>query len=169
MGAHGRADEHDVEAMVWGVTDRFRVVPAAYVLLRRGDEVLLQLRQNTGYRDGFWAMAAAGHVEEDESVFAAAAREASEELGVEIAPGDLSPLCGMHRTHGNHDPVDERADFFFECRRWSGEPRVMEPSKNAGIRWYRLDQLPDPVVPHELFVLEQLRAGGPPAVVTFGF
>jgi 8-oxo-dGTP diphosphatase len=48
------------------VTDRFRVVPAAYVfLLRAGipesgaDEVLLQLRQNTGYMDGHWAAAAA--------------------------------------------------------------------------------------------------------------
>jgi 8-oxo-dGTP diphosphatase len=151
------------------VTDRFRVVPAAYVLLRRRDEVLLQLRQNTGYRDGFWAMAAAGHVEQDESVFAAAVREAAEELGVVIAAEDLAPLCGMHRTHGNHRPVDERADFFFECRRWTGTPRVVEPLKNARLGWFPLDALPDPVVPHELLVLEGVRSGTLPAVVTFGF
>lgn len=151
------------------MTTRFRVVPAAYVVLRRGDEVLLQLRQNTGYRDGYWATAAAGHVEQDESVFAAAVREAAEELGVTIAEGDLRPLCAMHRTHGNHDPIDERADFFFECRRWVGEPRVMEPLKNAELRWCALDDLPDPVVPHELFVLEHLRAGDLAPVVTQGF
>jgi 8-oxo-dGTP diphosphatase len=155
--------------MVWRVTDRFRVVPAAYVLLRREDEVLLQLRQNTGYRDGFWAMAAAGHVEKDESVFAAAVREAAEELGIEIEVDDLVPLCGMHRTHGNHQAVDERADFFFECWHWSGEPRAMEPAKNAGLGWFRLDGLPAPVVPHELFVMERLRAGKLTAIVTFGF
>ena len=38
-------------------------MPATYVLLRRENEVLLQLRQNTGYRDGHWAAAIAGHVE----------------------------------------------------------------------------------------------------------
>jgi len=151
------------------VTGRFRVVPAAYVIFRRGDEVLLQLRQHTGYRDGFWATAAAGHVEEDESVFAAASREAAEELGISIAVADLEPLCCMHRTHGNHDAIDERADFFFECRRWSGEARIMEPRKNAALRWFRLTDLPVPVVPHELLVLERLRAGDLPPVVTFGF
>ena len=148
---------------------RFRVVPAAYVLFRRGDDVLLQLRQNTGYRDGFWATAAAGHVEQDESVLAAAVREAAEELGVTIMADDLLPLCAMHRTHGNHDPIDERADFFFECRTWSGEPRIMEPVKNAELRWFVLNRLPDPVVPHERFVLTHLAAGDLPPVVTFGF
>jgi 8-oxo-dGTP diphosphatase len=155
--------------MVCDVTDRFRVVPAAYVLLRRDDQVLLQLRQNTGYRDGFWAMAAAGHVEQDESVFEAAVREAKEELGIAIDAAELVPLCGMHRTHGNHRSVDERADFFFECRLWSGEPQVMEPGKNAGLDWFPLGALPTPVVPHELLVLQRLRAGNLPAVITFGF
>ncbi|MEJ7630466.1 MAG: NUDIX domain-containing protein [Nocardioidaceae bacterium] len=151
------------------MTSRFRVVPAAYVVFRRGDEVLLQLRQNTGYRDGFWATAAAGHVEQDETVYAAAVREALEELDVTIAVKDVVPLCGMHRTHGNHDPIDERADFFFECRRWSGEPHIMEPVKNAELSWFALDALPDPVVPHELYVLERLRSGNLPSIVTFGF
>lgn len=149
--------------------DRFRVVPAAYVVLRRGERVLLQLRQNTGYRDGFWAMAAAGHVEQGESVLAAAVREAREELGIEIAETDLEPLCGMHRTHQNGKPVDERADFFFECRRWVGEPYVVEPLKNAELGWFALDALPEPVVPHEHLILDGLRRGRLPAVVTFGF
>lgn len=151
------------------MTERFRVVPAAYVLLRRADDVLLQLRQNTGYRDGYWAAAAAGHVERGESVVAAAAREADEELGVTIAPPDLVPLCCMHRTHVDHAPVDERADFFFSCHRWSGEPRVMEADKNARLGWFPLGSLPEPGVPHELVVLEGLSRGDLPAVVTYGF
>lgn len=148
---------------------RFRVVPAAYVVLRRDDEVLLQLRQNTGYRDGFWATAAAGHVERDESVFAAAVREAQEELGITIDVADLMPLCAMHRTHGNHEDIDERVDFFFCCSRWNGEPRVMEAAKNARVGWFDLGALPEPVVPHELFVLERLRSGSVPALVAYGF
>jgi len=54
------------------VTQRFRVVPAAYVVLRRGAKVLLQLRSGTGYRDGHWACAAPWHVEAGESVVQAA-------------------------------------------------------------------------------------------------
>jgi 8-oxo-dGTP diphosphatase len=152
---------------------RFRVVPAAYVLLRRGTgrdtEVLLQLRQNTGYRDGHWAMAAAGHVEADESVLAAACREAAEEIGVKIDPTDLEPLTTMHRTHANHDPIDERVDFFFACRRWAGEPRLLEAAKAADLGWFPLAALPEPVVPHERYVLDALRDGTLPTISTWGF
>ena len=156
------------------MTDRFRVVPAAYVILRRRtggrDEILLQLRQNTGYRDGFWATAAAGHVEEGESVVAAACREAAEELGVVVEPGDLEAVTAMHRTAGNGDPIDERVDFFFQCRRWQGEPRRMEPHKAADLGWFALDALPHPVVPHEAALFAWLADGGGPAPVTsFGF
>lgn len=34
------------------MTERPLLVPEAYVILRRANEVLLQLRQNTGYMDG---------------------------------------------------------------------------------------------------------------------
>ncbi|GAA4552395.1 hypothetical protein GCM10023175_46100 [Pseudonocardia xishanensis] len=144
------------------------MVPAAYVILRRGDEVLLQLRRNTGFRDGFWACAAAGHVERGESVLTAAVREAREELGVGIDPADLEPLTTVHRTQGNGEPIDERVDFFFACRRWAGEPHRVEEEKSAAVQWFPLDALPDPVVPHELAVVEGLR-GGLPAITTAGF
>lgn len=155
--------------------DRFTVVPAAYVFLLRdgagtsgASEVLLQLRQNTGYMDEHWAAAAAGHVERGETAIAAAHREASEEIGV----GDLALdfVTAMHRTQ--HDlPIDERVDFFFTARSWSGEPRIVEPLKCAELRWTpldRLDDLPGPVVPHERAVLEGL-GGDLPAYTTFGF
>jgi 8-oxo-dGTP pyrophosphatase MutT (NUDIX family) len=45
------------------VISRFQVIPAAYVVLQRAGQVLLQLRSGTGYRDGHWACAATGHVE----------------------------------------------------------------------------------------------------------
>jgi len=144
-------------------------VPAAYVLLRRGDKVLLQLRRNTGYMDDHWAAAAAGHVESDESVFEAAIREAREELGITVKAADLLPLCAMHRTHRNGQPIDERVDFFFSCLRWEGEPRLVETDKAADLQWFALSALPDPVVPHELSVISTLVDGGPPPVVIFGF
>jgi len=149
--------------------DRFRVVPAAYVVLRRGDEVLMLLRANTGYMDGFWAVPA-GHVERGESAVAAAVREAREEVGVEIDPADLYPVTAMHRTGGNGDPIDERIDFFFSTSKWTGEPRLMEPDKAAALEWCSLDKLPEPVVPHEARVLGALADGdGLPAVIVQGF
>lgn len=151
---------------------RFTVVPAAYLLLLRaggpGDrEVLLQLRQGTGYRDGHWAAAAAGHVEAGESVYAAAAREALEELGItDIA---LTPLCAMQRTAPTGDPIDERVDYFFTAETWSGTPSIQEPAKAADLAWFPLGGLPSPVVPHELVVLEALREHRVPPVLTHGF
>lgn len=148
-------------------------MPAAYVLLLRAtgagpDEVLLQLRQHTGFMDGHWA-GAAGHVESGESVLAAAVREAAEEVGVSIRPDQLVPITAMHRTRATGDPVDERVDFFFGCRSWLGEPRLMEPAKASDLRWFALDALPDPVVPHERIVLEALRVGRVPPILTHGF
>ncbi|MCB0896378.1 MAG: NUDIX domain-containing protein [Nocardioides sp.] len=149
---------------------RFVVVPAAYVFLLRGSgpdtEVLLQLRQNTGYMDDHWAAAAAGHVEQGETAFDAAHREALEEIGVTDL--DLAFVTSMQRTRGG-EPIDERIDFFFTARSWSGEPRILEAAKAAELRWCRLDDLPEPVVPHERAVLEALRTGTTTAYSTFGF
>lgn len=168
MGADASAEEHEADPRLCLVSDRFRVVPAAYVALRRADQVLLQLRDQTGYMDGYWAAAAAGHVEADESVFEAAVREAQEELGIDIEAADLTPICAMHRTHGNHRSVDERVDFFFECRRWAGQPRLVE-SKALDLRWFDLHALPDNVVPHERRVFDALAAGDVRVITTFGF
>ncbi|MFZ2015036.1 MAG: NUDIX domain-containing protein [Nocardioides sp.] len=150
------------------MVDRFRVVPASYVYLTRGGadaEVLLQLRRNTGYMDGHWAAAAAGHVERGETAYDAARREAREEIGV--ADLDLEFVTSMQRTQ-HADPIDERVDFFFTAHSWTGEPRIVEPVKCEALSWFALDALPDPVVPHERFVLERL-AEGLPAYTTFGF
>jgi 8-oxo-dGTP pyrophosphatase MutT (NUDIX family) len=151
------------------------VVPAAYVLLTRdgpaGPEVLLQLRgPETTYMAGHWATAAAGHVEAGESVLEAAVREAREELGVEIDPAALTPLCAMHRTDpGNPAPIEQRVDFFFLARAWSGDPTIQEPGKCVDLRWVSPADLPGATVPHERAVLELLAAEDVPAVVTFGF
>ena len=155
--------------------DRFQVVPAAYLLLVRGEgsdlEVLLQLRgAGTSYMAGHWATAAAGHVELGESVFVAAAREAREELGIVVDPAAMEPLTAMQRTlPGVSDPVEQRVDYFLTTRRWQGEPAVQEPEKCDGIGWYSPAAPPAPMVPHEGYLLELLAAGSVPPIVTFGF
>lgn len=156
--------------------DRFTVVPAVYVLLLREagaavPEVLLQLREGTGFMDGHWAAAAAGHVEKGETVYDAASREAAEELG--LVAVDLAPLCAVQRTIRGADgaarAVDERVDYFLVARAWRGEPRIVEPQKCADLRWFSLAALPDPVVPHERMVLEALREDAVPPLMVHGF
>lgn len=159
----------------------FALVPAAYVLLLRAapaggaDEVLLQLRQSTGYMDGHWACGAAGHVESGESVTGTALRELREELGIRAEPAGLTPLTAMHRSN---DPggaaLEQRVDFFFTLRAWSHEPRILEPGKTTSLEWFALDGLPEPMPPHERYLLgllaAQLAGGTPvPAITTVGF
>ena len=150
--------------------DRFVVVPASYVFLLRdgvaGTEVLLQLRQGTGFMDDHWAAAAAGHVERGETAYDAARREALEEI--DVSDVALEFVTSMQRTRGG-EPIDERIDFFFTARSWSGEPRIVETAKAADLGWFPLSALPDPVVPHELHVLRGIIAGELPAYTTFGF
>jgi ADP-ribose pyrophosphatase YjhB (NUDIX family) len=116
--------------------------------------------------DGHWAAAAAGHVERGETAYDAARREASEEIAVTDL--GLEFVTSMQRTR-HADPIDERVDFFFTARSWSGEPRIVEPLKCAELRWCPLATLPDPVVPHELAVLTGIRAGHVAPYSTFGF
>lgn len=150
------------------VTERFTVVPASYVYLLRegpdGPEVLLQRRGEVPYMAGHWAAAAAGHVERGETSYDAARREALEELGIEVAELDFE--FTMQRTQ-HADAIDERVDFFFTARAWSGEPRIVEADKCAELRWCRLDALPEPMVPHEAHALSRLGSGE--RYLAFGF
>lgn len=169
------------------LSTRVCLVAAAYVLLLRAPQgagspgavqVLLHLRRNTGYRDGHWALAA-GHVDPGESVVEAAVREVREEAGVAVASTDLLALTTVHRTVPGGGPREQRADVFFAARSWTGEPRVMEPAKNIGWRWWPLAEvsagLDAPCVPHELAVMRLVAEhgtsspAGVPAVLTHGF
>ncbi|WP_227820158.1 GNAT family N-acetyltransferase [Agromyces aureus] len=147
---------------------RFSVIPAGYIFLLEGSRVLLQLRSGTGYYDGWWGASAAGHVDAGESVVRGTLREAAEEIGVSVDPADLVPLTTMHRTGPTSATVEQRVDFFFACRSWAGEPRLLETTA-SDLRWFELDDLPENVVHHERFVLEGVAAGDLAPITAFGF
>ncbi|WP_243118295.1 NUDIX domain-containing protein [Actinomyces wuliandei] len=138
-------------------------------------QVLLQLRQHTGYMDGYWACGVAGHVEPGESVLETAVREAQEEVGVVVAHTDLEPLTTVHRSNDVGGPgLEQRVDFFFTLRRWEGRPRVREPARTAALDWFALTSLPRAVPEHERHVLQLLAdaldcGNRVPPVTTFGF
>jgi 8-oxo-dGTP pyrophosphatase MutT (NUDIX family) len=148
---------------------RFSVVPSSYVYLRRGDAVMLQLRQNTGYMDGCWAAGAAGHIELGETAVDAAIREVHEELGLSLVPAALTPVAVMQRTDGTDDPIEQRVDWFFVCDEWVGEPRILEPRKCAELAWFDLDTLPERMPAYEREALTALQAGSSATLLHYGF
>lgn len=145
--------------------DRDEVPPAArrhkevvdvHLILRRGDEVLLARRAGTGYGDGLYNLPS-GHVEPGEDVRTAVIREAREEIGLALTPGDVSAeLVLQHRGPGE----EARIGWFFEAAYGAGgEPFNAEPEKCTELSWYAATALPDDMVAYCRAALDAWRAG----------
>ena len=120
-----------------------RLFPVAvHLALRRGDEVLLTRRLNTGYFDGYFSLVA-GHLEGDETVVQATVREAREEIGVELDPSALKVLGVMHRRSDT-----ERIEFFLSAHSWLGDIQNREPDKCDEIPWVVISDPPDMTIPY---------------------
>ena len=119
-----------------------KVRVAVHLLLVQDSEVLLLRRRDTGYEDGNYSVIA-GHLEGDEEIVAAMAREAREEAGIEIPPAAFEVVGVMHRRSDR-----EYVDFFLAARSWSGDIKNMEPEKCDELAWFRLDGLPENVIPY---------------------
>ena len=122
---------------------RRRTFPVTvHLFFIRENKILLARRFNTGYRDGEYSVPA-GHLDGNETVRAAAAREAEEEVGVRIEAGDIRFSSVMHRIEG-----DERVDFFVHVKKWEGEPFNAEPDKCDELSWVDMDDLPKNIIPY---------------------
>lgn len=119
-----------------------------YLLFRRGDEIVFQLRQNTGYADGFYSLPA-GHVDHGENMIQAAIREAKEEVGVSIHKQDLQLVHTMHRVHER-----ENLDLFFSVLRWEGEITNCEPHKCGGLLFCPMQKPPKETVSYVVHALQ---------------
>lgn len=135
---------------------RSRTRAAVYLLLRRGNQILLARRLNTGFQDGNYSLVA-GHVEEGESITAAALREAREEVGITLAAADLTFVHAMHRASAD-DLI--YYDFFFTLEHWQGEIVNCEPEKCDDLRWFPLDALPVNTVAYVRAVISQFVPAG---------
>jgi ADP-ribose pyrophosphatase YjhB (NUDIX family) len=135
----------------------FEVTPAAYVVFREQDNILLMRRANTGYFDGHYSLPA-GHFEEGETATHVAVRESKEELGVDIIPEDLRLVHTMH-VRSDTPVVHERIALFFETKAWSGEITNKEPHKCDDILWSRIDDLPPNMAPEVEYALGKIASG----------
>lgn len=109
--------------------------------------VLLGRRAGTSYGAGLWGLPG-GKVERGEALAAAAAREAQEETGLTVRPGDLTSLGVCRYDLGGV----QGADYFFLVRIWQGTPAPLENTSETG--WFALNNLPPDILPWLPGVLE---------------
>lgn len=133
--------------------ERFRAPVAVHLFFLRDDSILLLRRAGTGYQDGNYSVPA-GHLEGNESVTAAAIREAREETGIELEAREVQHALVMHRRE-----EEERVDFFLAVRHWTGEPANCEPQKCDDLSWHRASALPSNMVPYVRAAIEGFLAG----------
>jgi 8-oxo-dGTP diphosphatase len=135
------------------MSPRFRLVSAVHLFLLRNGQMLLLRRYQTGYEDGNYSVVA-GHLDGNETVVAAAVREAREEVGIQLAPSDVRVVGVMHRRS-----TDERIDWFVACERWSAEIRNAEPAKCDELRWVDPEALPRNTIAYVRRAIENYRSG----------
>ncbi|MBN2554977.1 MAG: NUDIX domain-containing protein [Anaerolineales bacterium] len=139
-----------------------RTFPSAvHLFLVKEGKLLLLRRKNTGYMDGSLSVVA-GHLGGDETVYAAAKREALEEAGIRLEEQDLAIVGVMHRRED-----DERIDWFLTASRWSGQISNAEPEKCEELVWHPLAELPPDIIPYVRRGIDNYIAGK--AFESFGF
>lgn len=119
--------------------ERFMVPSAVFALIIKDGQILLQKRQNTGYKDGYYDVGASGHVEADESMEMALVREVREELGIEVSTLEFVTMC--HKYDQDSKRTYYNGYFLVKC--YEGEIMINEPEKCSELIWVDLDDLPE--------------------------
>lgn len=136
--------------------ERNKAIPASYLFLERDGKFLIARRCNTGYQDGNYQVPA-GHVDEGELPSEALIREAKEEIGIDLSSNDVELVHVSYRP--KHDDTDDRVDFFFRAKKWTGEVKIMEPDKCDDLKWVTLDELTTNITPHVRDAMECMQKG----------
>ncbi|MFF3767342.1 NUDIX domain-containing protein [Streptomyces sp. NPDC001922] len=118
--------------------------------------ILLGLRHpDSAYAGDTWHFLA-GHCEREEAI-SCMIREAKEEAGLIIGPGDVELA---HLVHLVDSPVARpRIGLVFRARTWSGTPVVLEPDRCVEWRWWNPKDLPSKVVPYTRQAIDGILAG----------
>lgn len=131
--------------------ERFRAFVAAYLVLRKEDQILLSRRFNTGYQDGKYSLVA-GHLDGGETAQQCIVREAVEEIGITLNIDHLNVVHVMHRLA----PDREYFDIYVCATEWSGDISNLEADKCDELQWCPMDKLPDNILPEVKFALENI-------------
>ncbi|MPY31560.1 NUDIX domain-containing protein [Streptomyces adustus] len=118
--------------------------------------ILLGLRHpDSAYAGSTWHFLA-GHCEREEAINCLL-REAREEAGLIIDPGDVELV---HLVHLVDSPTARpRISLVFRARSWTGTPAVLEPDRCVEWRWWNPKDLPAAVVPYTRQAIDGVLAG----------
>jgi 8-oxo-dGTP diphosphatase len=133
--------------------DRFKIIPAVYLVLTKNNKILLSRRFNTGYEDGKYSLPS-GHLEGNETFREALKRESKEETNIDIEQENMSFVHVMHRKC----PTEERLDLFIVPTKWQdkwpSQIRNMEPNRCDDLRWFEIDKLPENTIPYVMNAID---------------
>src|SRR5579872_4622457 len=94
------------------MAERYKLIPEVFVVIQRGNSILLGKRANTTYWDGSYGLPG-GHGEDRETMAQGCAREAKEELGLDIDPKDLKLVLVQSRWCDDKNGPHARIGFYF--------------------------------------------------------
>lgn len=130
------------------------------LLLIHADQVLLALREGTGYADGQWNLPS-GKLEVGEDAISGVVREAREEIGVRLDPAEPQMVTTVHhRNTAGLARVGLAFAVAFDPAR-HGEPVNAEPHKCAKIEWFPADMLPSNTYPYTAVCVRAFHGGAP--------
>lgn len=135
---------------------RFLFCSAVYIIVVKDNKIYLSERKNTQYMDGYFETPS-GHIEENEGALKTVIREAKEEIGIIVNKKDVEFAHIMQRRRAAFDGTLEYFDFYFKVKRWKKEPMICEPEKCGGAGWYKMDNLPENIVPNIKIALEYIK------------
>jgi 8-oxo-dGTP pyrophosphatase MutT (NUDIX family) len=136
------------------------------VLTRDDDQILLALRENTGYADGLWNLPS-GKLEHGEDARTGMLREAREEIGLHLPAADLHLAATVH--HRNPSGTT-RVGLVFTAAHdpdRHGVPVNAEPHKCGGIDWFPPDAPPPGTDPYTQACIRAFRDATPFALSGF--
>ena len=113
-------------------------------------EIMLHLRQNTGFMDNMYDFTCGGHVEKNESYAKAIIREAHEELGITIKEKDLIFLIVYHHFQ------DDYVQVIFTAKNYEGVPIIKESDLCKELLWVDSCNVPENIIPYMKIILKDI-------------
>jgi len=131
------------------MSERHLTRTAVFVMLEKNDEIFFLRRANTSWGSGLLTIPV-GHIEKGDQVRETAIKEAKEEACVDIEINDLEFL---HTDYVR----DIYTNFYFQAKKWTGEPAIGEPELASEALWINKNNLPDDITPQLKNLFEKIK------------